>query len=461
MADNSVQQYLDLWRENRELLETKAPAFMNAARQEAAAVLAAAGFPRKGDEGYAEADIDAMFSPDLGVNIARVPFRVDPSGAFRCSVPNISTLTGFIANDIFAAGDALTHRLPEGVRVCSLAQAWQEKPEILEKYYNRIAPQANGAVALNTLLAQDGVLVHVKRGVRLEKPVQLVNILGGANVPMLAVRRLLVVLEENSSIKLLLCDHSDDVQPNVSDAVVEVHLAAGSDLQMYDMEESSSVTSRYANISVCQERDSHLLLNVSTLRCGTTRNDIRVSLDGEGAVCRMSGMAVSDGSQLADTSATVLHNAPRCVSNQTFKYIVDENGRGAFQGLIRVAEGAHHTEAYQNNRNILAARTATMHTQPQLEIYCDDVKCSHGAATGQIDPRAMFYMQSRGIPRTEARTMLMQAFMADVIDGVAIDALRDRLRHLVERRLCGIQTTCGSCVPAQSMKCVNKEAEDD
>ena len=446
MNSQTVRQYIDLWHDHRATIDGHAPAALNAHRRAAAEALERNGFSCRGDEGYSESSPAEMFAPDLGVNIARIPFKADVSEAFRCHVPNISTLLGVTANDIFTPGDTLAGRLPEGVTVCSLAQAAQTMPEVLERCYNRLAPMdTNGAVALNTLLAQDGVLVHVARNTQFDKPVQLVNILGGSNSPLLAVRRLLVVLEANASCRLLICDHSADNVANVSDAVVEIDLGPGASLEFCDIEESTDVTSRYANIAVRQDAASHLTMNLTTLHCGHTRNDIAVSLDGEGAECRISGIAIADGAQTADNSATVLHNAPHCSSNQIFKYLVDDDARGAFQGLIRVAHGAHHTEAYQTNRNVLAAPTARMHTQPQLEIYCDDVRCSHGAATGQIDARALFYMQSRGIPYAEARTMLMQAFMADVIDTVSLEPLRDRLRHLVEQRLAGAAAGCGDC----------------
>lgn len=455
MDTSSLKQYLDLYDANTAMVCAAAPEAMNARRAAARAMLETAQLPRSGSEGHKYADLNAMFAPDLGVNIARVPFRADPAGAFRCAVPNVSTLTAFTANDVFTPGEGLEARLPQGVTVCSLAEAARRMPQVLKRYYGNIAPAGNAAVALNTLLAQDGVMVHVARNVQCAKPVQLVNILGGAGIDMLAVRRLLVVLEQDAELRLLVCDHSDDTRANVSDAVVEIDLGPGARLEYYDFEESSPATSRYASVNVRQDAASRLVLHVSTLRCGTTRNDIRVELNGEGAEARLGGMAISDGSQLADTSALVFHNAPYCTSNQIFKYIVDQNGRGAFEGLIKVAPEAHHTEAYQNNRNILAAATARMHTQPQLEIYCDDVKASHGAATGQIDARALFYMQSRGIPRAEARTMLMQAFMADVIDAVSLEPLRDRLRHLVEMRLAGIHASCAACAP--TMNCSNSD----
>ena len=443
----SAKQYINLWRDERATVDGNAPAALNSRREAAARTLEDRGFAHAGDEGYTFTDLNRMFAPDMGVNIARMPFSADVAAAFRCHVPNISTLLGVTANDVFRPTENMVRLLPEGVTVCSLSQAPELLPGVLEKYYDTTTDDdANGAVALNTLLAQDGVLVYVRKSARCDKPIQLVNILGGVNMPMLALRRLLVVMEEGSEARILACDHaSDDKLHNTVNAVVEIILDKHSHLEYYDLEESSHSTRRYASINVRQQEGSHLVLNVTTLRCGVTRNDIRVSLDGPHAKATLSGIAIVDGEQLADNSATVLHHCPDCHSNQMFKYIVDGSGRGAFQGLIRVSEGAVRTDAYQTNRNILADKGARMHTQPQLEIYCDDVKCSHGAATGQIDERQLFYMQSRGIPRAEARTMLMQAFMADVIDGISLEALRDRLRHLVDQRLTGQPMNCGDC----------------
>lgn len=159
----------------------------------------------------------------------------------------------------------------------------------------------------------------------------------------------------------------------------------------------------------------------------------------------MAGMVICGDSQHTDNDTLVLHHAPHCRSNQTFKYILGDNATGAFRGLIRVDHGAAFTEAYQTNRNLVTSADAIMHTEPQLEIYCDEVKCGHGATTGQLDERALFYMRSRGIPEREARKMLMQAFMADVIDTITLPSLHERLRLLVERRLTGDRRGCGDC----------------
>jgi Fe-S cluster assembly protein SufD len=444
--DNSLSQYINLYEQHRDTVIANAPLALNNKRDAALNSLRNSLLPHKGDEGHTITDLNAMFAPDLGVNITRVPFSADVSAAFKCDVPNISTLLGVVANDIFHAGDGILQRLPQGVTVCSFSEAAKTCPEVLEKYYNNIAPAEATAAALNTLLAQDGILVHVDRNVKCNKTIQLVNLLGGANSPLLALRRLLVILEPGAECSLLICDHSrtSDIA-NVANEVVEINLAPGAKLEYFDLEESSAETSRYCSLNARLDANSQLVLNVSTLRCGTTRNDINVWMQGNGADCRISGMSIADGKQCADNSASVFHNAPHCTSNQLFKYVIDDDAQGGFEGIIRVDEGAHHTEAYQNNRNVLAAKTARMHTQPQLEIYCDDVKCSHGAATGQLDAKALFYMRSRGISEAEARTMLMQAFMSDVIDTITLEPLRDRLRHLVERRLIGAHADCGEC----------------
>lgn len=450
--DRSIRQYTELYDDHRHEVEAGSPAAMNAARRRARAALDDLELPRKGDDGYAETDLRAMFSTDYGVNVTRLPFRADVAGAFRCGVPNVSTLTGVMANDVFGPSEGLLKRLPEGVTVCTLRQAAERMPEVLERYYDTMTPADNAAVALNTLLAQDGVLVYFSRNSVCDKAIQLVNILGGVTVPLLSMRRFLVVMEAGASGRLLMCDHtaSGTEAKMASDTVVEVNMGPGSHLELYDVQESCRGTERYAQLCVRQAADSSLLVNMTCLSCGLTRNDINVELNGEGAECRLYGMTAASAGQRPDNSTLVVHNAPHCHSDQLFKYVADGDARCSFEGLIRVQEGAHHTEAYQSNRNILSGAEARMHTRPHLEIYCDDVKCSHGAATGQLNADALFYMRTRGIPEAEARTMLMQAFMADVIDTIALVPLRDRIRHLSEMRLGGTAAgECSECAAAQ------------
>lgn len=445
----SLKQYIDLYEQQRQTIEAGSPALFNRLRREALSALHALGsLPGKGDEGYSYVQPEQMFAPDYGLNIARVPFAVDVAATFHCDVPNVSTLLGVVVNDEFRPTATLLKNLPDGVTVMSLRRAAAEMPELVEPYLGRIAGERgsqSAPAALNTLLMQDGVFIRVADGVQLDRPLQIVNIFN-ADADLMSVRRVLAVVGRDASAKVLFCDHTQSAgHKYLSSQVIEIALDRDAHLDWCDIEESSELTGRHSQLYARQDAGSSLSLNSTSLIVGETRNEYDITLDGEGASLRVGGMAIADDKRKIDNSTLVTHRAGRCTSEQLFKYLLDGEGRGSFEGLIRVDEGADGTAAYQANRNMLASADARMHTAPQLEIYCDDVKCSHGATTGQLNDEALFYMRSRGIPLAEARMMLMQAFMADVIDTVPIESLRDRLRHLVERRLSGEHATCGDC----------------
>lgn len=318
-------------------------------------------------------------------------------------------------------------------------------PEIVDRYYGSLAPLADASVSLNTMLVQDGVFIHVAKGTRPDKALQLVNIFSSP-APLAAFRRMLIVVEEDAELTLLVCDHTQDrTQSYLASQVTEIAVGRNARLEMCSIEESSAKTSRYSRMFVAQQEGSDVTVNNTTLTCGVTRNDFDIELLGEHCECHINGMAIGSERMHIDNDTVVMHRAPRCRSNQLFKYVMDDESSGAFEGSITVMPDAPYTEAYQSNRNILASTNARMHCKPQLIINNDEVKCSHGATTGQIDEDALFYMRSRGIPEAEARKMLMQAFMVDVIDSVHIPGLQDRLRHLVDRRFSGTLGNCETC----------------
>jgi Fe-S cluster assembly protein SufD len=446
MMENSLLQYLDLYDANRQAIDDGCNApLLNAMRPAARTALEGASLPKRGDEGYERTSVNDMFAPDYGLNISRLAMPVDVTASFRCDIPTMSTLMAFVVNDMFVPTRTLEGRLPKGVKFMSLARAARECPQLIAPYID-LGTNDCTAARLNTLLLQDGVLLHIERGVRLQKPLQLVNIFS-STIDLMAVRRLLIVAEEDSAAQLIVCDHTQDSQHRyLSLQMVQIHVADRANIELYDLEESTTLTSRLSMLYARQGADSSLTVNGSTLSGGMTRNDYHLDLNGTGSHTTLAGMAVARDSQLVDNSSVVIHHTSHCHSNQLFKYVLDDHSTGAFEGAIKVEEGAVLTEAYQSNRNLLASNDARMHTRPQLEIYCDDVKCSHGAATGQLDQQALFYMRARGIPEHEARVMLMQAFMDDVIATVHLEGLRERLRMLVERRFHGHTTaTCADC----------------
>lgn len=441
----AIDQYLALWHEHKGLIDSKAPEVLNLLRPAAARVLEDHGLPSVKDELYRHTDLEKLLSPDFGVNIGRVRIDVNPSETFRCDVPQLSTSLFLTINDSFAETRGCREMLPAGVEVMSLAAYSRQNPEFVAKYYGTLADLDNPIVALNTLLCQDGVVVRVRKGVKVESTIQIVNILRN-DAPLLAARRVLIVMEEDSEAKILFCDHTqtDDVD-FCTMQVVEIYAAARSRLDCYDLEESTPLTTRLSSLWLRQEEGSEVLLDAMTLYNGTTRNEFFSRFTGRHASLKMLGMGIEDDSRRLDTYSRISHDVPDCNTDELFKYVVDGESMGAFAGLIYVAEGASGTEAYQSNRNIVGSDSAKMHSMPQLEIYNDDVRCSHGTAIGQLDDKQLFYMMTRGIPEAEARLMLKQAFMSDVIDGISLAPLRDRLKLMVERRFAGERTACSSC----------------
>lgn len=442
---SSLKQYTDLFRSERRALDANAPAVLNAGRDRALAFLEDRGrLPEKSDEGYEKTSPEEMFAPDLGVNVNRVNFPVNVAESFRCDVPNITTLLAVVVNDRFVPTATLLKNLPEGVTVCSLRDA---DSALVSRYLGTAVEREDSALAFNSLLLQDGVLIHVDRGVKLSKAIQIVNIFSG-HTPLFAPRRVLLVAEEGAEVSILKCDHTqtEGVQFGSSE-VIEIIAGEGAKVDWYDLEESTPQTARWCQFRCRQGRDSSLNICAATLTNGTTRNEYLIDVNGEGCETRLSGMAIGSGKQHIDNSSFLRHGSDHSHSDQLFKYVLDDDATGAFEGLIEVAHAARFNEAYQSNRNLLASKGARMHTKPQLLIYNDDVKCSHGATTGQLDSAALFYMRSRGIPLAEARKMLMQAFMVDVVDKIRLENLRDRLRHLLELRFsgnCG-DAACATC----------------
>lgn len=453
----AINQYIDLFDANIDALNAGSAGALNAMRAAARQAVEGRQLPDRNTEGYEKTSIEDMYAPDFGVNLGRLKFPVDVAASFRCDIPNVSTLLAVVVNDSFHPAESLLKNLPDGVEVMSLAKAAKERPEIVGKYYGRLAPLDDTAVALNTMLTQDGVFIHLSRGVKLTRPLQVVNIFSSP-APLLAPRRVLLIADEGSEVELLLCDHTQDNEHRyLSSQVIEVFAGCDSSVGIYDIEESSPLTSRDSHLYARQDKGSKLTVNGSTLMGGTTRNFYDIRLEGDGAETRLSGMAIGTAKMHTDNSSSVIHKAEHCHSDQLFKYVLDDDATGAFEGSITVTPQGRFTEAYQSNRNILASTRARMHTKPQLLIYNDDVKCSHGATTGQLDRNALFYMRTRGIPLAEARKMLMQAFMVDVIDTVKLEGLRDRLRHLVEKRFSGERALCVDCKTTHSPHCLTDE----
>lgn len=441
---NALTQYINLFSENRALFDGRTAPAIRDLHDRALKALENAELPSTKTEGYAKTSVNDMFSPDFGININRLNFPTDLAQTFRCDVPNLSTLLGIVINDLFVPTTTLRKNLNDGVTVCSLSEAAEKMPEKVTGFLGSAAPMDNAGVAINSLLMQDGVFIYVPKNTVVEHPIQIVNIFS-APAPLLAARRVLVVLEEGARCSILMCDHTQNKDMDfLASEVVEIIAGKDSVLDYVALEESSVKTSRFSQCYVNQETGSDVNINSTTLFNGNTRNEFTVNINGEHAVSELTGMVIADKNRHVDNYSNICHNAPKSKSNQLFKYLVDDNATCAFEGGIYVDEKAPFTEGYQNNRNILASENARMYSKPQLLIYNDEVKCSHGAATGQLDEKQLFYMQTRGIPMATAKQLLMQAFMTDAIAKIRIEPIRSRLAHLIEKRISGESSLCSS-----------------
>ena len=435
----SEQQYIDLYKQCRTMIHEHSSDVMNAVRDEAFERFASSGFPSRKVERYKYTDMQKLFEPDYGLNLNRLTIPVDPYNAFRCDVPNLSTSLYFVVNDVFYHDEKPKGHLPEGVVIGSL------KDFATTEYYNRLAGKANDATTdLNTMLAQDGLYVYVPKNVKVDRAIQVINILR-SDVDLMVNRRVLIVLEEGAELKMLFCDHAADDRNFLATQVIEAYVGENASLDLYCLEETHHKNVRVSNVYIDQQANSRVNHNVITLHNGVTRNKLDLTFSGEGAECACYGCVIADKQQHVDNNTLITHKVPHCTSNELYKYVLDDKSTGAFAGRVLVEHGAQKTTSQMTNQNLTATKEARMYTQPMLEIYADDVKCAHGSTVGQLNDAALFYMRQRGISLQEAKVLLQNAFINEVIDKMQLEPLRDRLHYLVEKRFRGELNKCAGC----------------
>lgn len=439
-----VQEYINLFESNKALIDKPCTRKLNEEREKAFVRFRAEGFPKLKDENWLHTNVAKKFETDYGMDLGRKAGANSVKGSFTCDVPNLKTVRGYIVNDCFTITEEDRNKLPKGVLIGKINEIAESNPEIIDSFYNQLASKGDSIVQFNTSFVQDGIILYIPKNTVIDETIQIVAQLQ-TNVDILTNRRLLVVMEENSHASLLLCDHSSTDKKSLSIEVTEIFMERGASLDLYELEETTESNTRLGNLFVNQKHDSRFNHCNITLTNGFTRNYIEVALDGEGADTNINGLAIGDKKQHIDNRTLVEHKKGHCTSNELYKYILDEESIGVFAGKMLICTDAQQTVSQQTNRNLCLTSCARMYAQPQLEIYADDVKCSHGSTVGQLDENALFYMQQRGIPADEARHLLMYAFAGEVIDNIKLEALRERLHILVEKRFRGELNHCKGC----------------
>ena len=439
-------RYSDLYPEYIGRITEISSPYINSFREEAIKKYRELGIPAKKNEAYKYTNLDLFFKHDYRNYFMPVPDDFVKAEEFRCDIQNLDAHGLVLLNGFYPTLNDKLRQLPTGVWIGSLNEAAKKFGDLITKHYGKYAKSdTDGLVHLNTALASDGVFIYVPRGVVLSKPIQVVNLVH-SDEDMFNQHRNLIIVEENAEIALIICDHTMTPQKFLTNAVTEVYVGENSHFDIIRVQNEHNNACKITHTFIHQEKYSTASSNNITLHGGLIRNSTYHHLAGEGAQSLSYGLYLTDKWQHVDNFVNVEHSAPNCTSNQLFKGVLDDMSTGAFNGRILVNPNAQGTVAYQKNNNILMTDDAKMDTKPQLEIYADDVKCSHGATVGQIDEDALFYLQSRGINKREARLMLMFGFAHEVIQNIKIEALRERMDNLVMQRLRGELSRCASCM---------------
>jgi Fe-S cluster assembly protein SufD len=443
---NLIERYSDIYLDNEHGIAGNTSSYINSFREAALEKFRQLGIPTKKNEAYKYTNLDIFFNHEYKSYFMPGLKDFEKAEEFRCDIADLDTHGIVLLNGFYPTINDKLRMLPEGIWVGSLNEASKRFGDKIEQHYNKYAKnETDGLVHLNTALASDGVFVYVPEGIVLTKPIQIVNLVHSEE-DIFSQHRNLFIVEKSAQASIIICDHTLSPNRFLTNAVTEVFVGENAHFDIIRVQNEHNNAGKITHTFIHQEKNSSASSNNITLHGGLTRNSTYHHLGGEGAESFSYGLYLTDKFQHVDNFVNVDHASPKCTSNQLFKGVLDEMSTGAFNGRILVRPDAQGTLAYQKNKSILLTDDAKMDSKPQLEIYADDVKCSHGATVGQIDEEALFYLQSRGIEKREAKLMLMFGFAHEVIQNIKVEALRERMDNLVMQRLKGELSRCASCM---------------
>lgn len=411
------------------------PPWLHALRKQAIARFAETGFPTRDDEAWRYTNLGP---------IARTPFEnAAPASAVigradleRLSFPVFACSVFVFVNGRFAPSLSAPRALAGGIQIGNLAAALPSPLCPLEGHLGSLARPDEGAlVALNTAFFTDGVMLHVPAGVEIETPIHVVYLSVPGERATISYPRTLVVAGRGSRATVVEDFVSLGGGLAFTNAVCEIALAEGSAVEHVSLQREHEDAAHLGAIRVRQARDSRYKAHGISLGGRLTRNDVLAILDGPGADCELNGFYVASDAQHVDNHTTIDHARPQGTSREFYKGVLDDRARGVFSGKVIVRPGAQKTSAQQTNKNLLLSADAEIDSKPQLEIFADDVRCSHGSSIGQLDEDALFYLRARGIDLATARSLLMRAFSAEITARIGIGALRERIDELLLARM--------------------------
>ncbi|MCG8325217.1 MAG: Fe-S cluster assembly protein SufD [Thiotrichales bacterium] len=392
------------------------------------------GFPTRRQENWKYTDVRKLFRQEYTLNTAPADVTQNQIDKVRYTDPGCHELV-FI-NGVFSSAHSRLDELPDGVVLSDFSTAMGSHPDIVAQHlaqYSRT--DINGFTALNAAFLNQGCVLILPDAVQASRPVHLLYINTGQDLPFTSQLRNLVVMGKNSQATLIESYTGLDDSVYFTNSVTEIALHRGSQLDHYRLQQESKNSFHMGNITTKHDEDSRYVSNVISMGAELSRIDLNCNLAGKGAETDLNGLYMVNGNQHTDHHIKIEHAAMHTLSNQNYRGILDGNSRAVFNGKVIVHEGADKTDARQANANLLMSDAAEVDTKPELEIYADDVKCSHGATVGQLDQQMLFYLQSRAIDKATARSLLTFAFADEVIQNIRFQEIRDRLESQVVGQL--------------------------
>ncbi len=426
------------------------------------------------EELYKYTDIRQALTPEYGINMRRRLLVEEPSDHYRLGIAGMNAHTIFVVNDVIvntnkpgdkrqSLFDSIVHRLqpdfavpgdksqPYIGSIADVCESFRKGESFLqlamEKYLFRSGAfrDDDPLTWLNSMLGQDGIFIYIPNNAKFPLPIQIINV-SDSQTPMMSNRRIVVLLGHHAEADIVICDHSMGDTKYLTTQQVNVFQCYGSRLGLYSIEDTSAQTTRFSNVNVLQEKDSRLQCSLLTLRCGLSRNTVNVFQQDKRVHTDISGAAIADAEEHVDNYVRIDPGREECTSDMLFKYVMSGRSKGIFTGISYVERGSAKIASQQQHQSLVLSPDARVHSQPVLEIYADDVKCSHGSTIGKLDEDALFYMRQRGIPEAEARGLLQHAFVNDVLQRIQLQDLRDRLSSLVEKRFRAGSAQCNDCL---------------
>jgi len=403
-------------------------------RAQALKIFEEKGFPSKKDELWKYTSLDALIHKDYSL-FPKSEASIELKDVKKYFLYDTDTYKVIFIDGVY--NPFLSNTTHDGLDVCLMSAALSKPKyrEIINSYFNKIAPLDESLTALNTSYAKEGAFIYIPKKTVAEKPIEIIHFSSGEQDSLWLQPRNLIVIDKNSQVQIIERHQSLKQHSVVTNSVTEIYVHEEAFVDYYKLQNDLTTASLIDNTYIQQEKNSHASVHTFSLGGKLIRNNLRYFHKGEHILSTLKGVTILEGKQHVDHSTMVHHSQPNCESHQDYKGIFSERSEGVFNGQILVDKIAQKTNAFQQNNNVLLDDKATVNSKPQLEIFADDVKCSHGCTIGQMDEEALFYLRSRGIPKKEAKALMTYAFANNVLESVQLPSLKKRINGQIARKL--------------------------